>query len=136
MTLFVDTSALVALADRTDQFHRTAKSFVEGLPPAASFQTSNYVLDETITRLRSTLGVDAAVRTAESIWNSAWYTIQTVDQAIERRALTLMRKYAEHHLSFTDCTTLVFLERMRADQVFAFDHDFHRVGYLLVPGAS
>ena len=136
MKLFIDTSALIALADRTDQFHQAAKALVKGLPPSTRFQTSNYILDETITRLRSTLSVHSAVRVAESVWASAWYTVHTVDHAIERQALKLLEKYAAHHLSFTDCTTLVLLDRLRADRIFAFDHGFHRAGYLLVPGDS
>ena len=136
MRLFVDTSALVALADRKDQRHRPATAFLHALPPSVRFHTSNYVVDETVTRLRAMAGVEVAVRAADALWSSELYQIHTVDQAIERRALQVMRKYAGHRLSFTDCTTVALLEHLGMDRVFAFDDDFLKLGYQMVPEAA
>ncbi len=133
MKLFVDTSALVALADRNDQRHDAAKRFLETLPSAARFYTSNYVIDETITRLRTLAGVEVAAKTAEAIWSSELYQIHAIDHTVEREALQILRKYADHRLSFTDCTTTVLLEQLDIDRIFAFDDDFRKLGYHLVP---
>ena len=76
------------------------------------------------------------MRAAEALWTSELYRIHAVDHALEREALATMRKYDEHRLSFTDCTTLVLMEHLGIERVFAFDEDFHKVGYVLVPEAD
>jgi predicted nucleic acid-binding protein len=131
--LFVDTSALIALADRTDQYHEQASRVLHATPAAPELHTSNYVLDEVITRLRFTAGVQAAVGFAESVRASRLYQIHPIDQRIEGLALAALKKYADHPLSFTDCTTIVLMEQLRLTRIFAFDEDFRKIGYLLVP---
>lgn len=133
MKLFVDTSALIALADRTDQYHVQASRFVQSVSAVPEFHTSTYILNEVITRLRFTAGVVAALNFAESIRASRLHQIHLVDRRIEDHALAVLRKYADHPLSFTDCTTIVLMEQLRLTRIFAFDDDFRKVGYLLVP---
>lgn len=133
MKLFVDTSALIALADRADQCHEAAKTVAHTFSSATRLHTSNFIIDETVTRLRMTAGTRVAVQAAEALWKSELYQVHTIDHAIERQALQRMDKYADHRLSFTDCTTLVLLERLRLDHIFAFDQDFRDIGYQVVP---
>ena len=132
MRIFIDTSALIALADRSDQYHQRAKAFVQAAR-AVEFHTSTYILDETITRLRFTAGVQVAVKVAESLWESRLYQIHPVDQPIERAALAILKKFSDQRLSFTDCTTIALMDRVGLERIFAFDDDFRKVGYLLVP---
>jgi len=131
--LFVDTSALIALADRTDQHHQKATGFMRNAQSIPEFHTSNYILDEVITRLRFTAGLRVAIKCAESLWASRLYHIHSIDQRIERAALVILKKYADHSLSFTDCTTIVLMDQLGMGQIFAFDEDFRKVGYRLVP---
>lgn len=133
MKLFIDTSALIALSDRTDQYHAQASLFLKSTSAVPEFHTSNYVLNEVITRLRFTAGVPIAVEFAESIRASRLYHIHPIDQRIEELALAVLKKYADYLLSFADCTTIVLMEELRLTRVFAFDEDFRKVGYLLVP---
>lgn len=136
MKLFVDTSAFIAVVDRADQFHPAAKAFSNTLPEEVQLITSNYVVDEMATRLRMTAGVDVAARAVERLWGDDRYRIHTIDRSIETEALKRLRKYVEHRLSFTDCTTLVLLEHIGIERIFAFDEDFRNVGYLVVPDVT
>lgn len=70
---------------------------------------------------------------AETIWASELYEVHTVDRALEREAWRLLRKYADHRLSFTDGTTLALIEQLQIQHVFAFDEDFRRLGHSVVP---
>lgn len=133
MRLFVDTSALIALSDQTDQYHQRAKQFLRDTRPAPEFHTSSYILDEVITRLRFTAGVHVAVRFAELLWTSRLYQIHPIEQRTERAALTVLKKYADHPLSFTDCTTIVLMGQLGIERVFAFDQEFQKVGCMLLP---
>ncbi|MBI4870645.1 MAG: PIN domain-containing protein [Candidatus Riflebacteria bacterium] len=130
---FVDTGALVALADRKDQFHGRAKEFFGRHARAARWLTSDYVLDETATRLRAALGSTAAVTFVRAVRASAFYEVLPVDEGIFEAALEVMLKYADQSLSFTDCTSFALMQHLDLREVFGFDADFLRCGFVLVP---
>ncbi len=134
MRYFIDTSAFVALADRADQYHQSATRFFrEEVGPSDQLHTSNFVIDETITRLRSASGYQIAVTFAEKAYSTHVYQIHTVDRELEHEALKLLRRFHDHELSFTDCTTAALASRLSTRHLFAYDHVFQQIGYVLVP---
>lgn len=133
MRLFIDTSAFVALGDRGDRNHSAAKGFYRGLTSGDRLYTSNYVADETITRLRYTAGHGPAIRFADTVLESRLWSVQYVDRDREKAAVEVLRKYGDQRLSFTDCTTVALVRELRLDAVFAFDEDFVRVGLKTLP---
>jgi len=60
--IFVDTSAFIALFDRKDQYYRKAKAYFEAIRlESTQLSTSNYIIDETLTRIRIQNGHKVAV---------------------------------------------------------------------------
>ena len=107
--VFVDTGGWIALFRRDDAHHAAAVAFyAAALDAGALLVTSNYVTDETATRLRYDIGLTAALRFRDSMEAAvaarrlrlAW-----VDQAIEREAWSTMERFADVGLSFTDATS-------------------------------
>lgn len=136
MRYFIDTSAFVALSDRTDQYHLSAiRFFKEQIHPDDQLYTSNYVVDETITRLRVGANHYAAVKFADSIYTTHTHSISVIDHAIELAALRLFKQYHDHDFSFTDCTTMVLLNQLAIPFLFAYDKASRNVGYHLVPSS-
>ena len=133
MRLFVDTGAWIALADRSDQYHTPAVSVVRHLSAADALYTSNYVMAETVTRLRRTAGHHVAWRWAHELPQSHLLRVHYADQELDAEALHIFHKYADQELSFTDCVTVALMQRLHLERVFAFDEDFRKLGYLLVP---
>ena len=133
MRLFVDTSAFLALEDRSDRCYPKATDFYEKLTPRERLWTSSYVLDETITRLRYTLGHGPAVQFAEIFLASKLFHRVYVDADLERAAIGVLKKYKDKKLSFTDCITVAILHAEKLDGVFAFDEDFRSLGFQVFP---
>lgn len=133
MNIFIDTSAFVAYTDRTDANHDTAKEFLDSLAQRDRLHTSNYILDETITRLRFTLGHAQATTFAETILADPVCRVHYIDAAAQERALKVFKKFRDQRLSFTDCSTVSLVRDLGLDAVFAFDEDFSRVGLRTLP---
>lgn len=133
MKIFFDTSAFFALEVAKDVRHQSAKRFYQTLNREDFLATSDYVVDETITRFQYRIGYTKAVEFAETMLHSRLFPILRVDEEIERAALSLLKKYKDKKLSFTDCTTMVFLRDHGFDAVFAFDDDFKKAGFRVVP---
>ncbi|OGX37913.1 MAG: hypothetical protein A3C53_05890 [Omnitrophica WOR_2 bacterium RIFCSPHIGHO2_02_FULL_68_15] len=136
MRLFVDSSAFIALADDTDRDHRAANGCSETWPVEIQLHASNYIVAETITRLRRTVGHRAALQWAKAARGNPQITWHYADDETDREALRVFERYHDHPLSFVDCTTVVWLQRLHLDRIFTFDHDFQRLGYTLVPGLT
>ena len=101
-----------------------------------SLLTSNLVLAETATRLRYDAGLRRAlafrdlVDEAESLGQ---LTVRRADQQLEARAWSLMERYADLALSFTDCAGAITAREASADAVFGLDADFRVLGFVLEP---
>jgi len=132
--VFVDTSALVALADRKDRDHQPAAGFIRCLTPAAGgLVTTNYVLDETFTLLRRTIGLPHTVAFAEALMQSRLYTIVQVDPKVQSLAWEWFKRYFDKDFSFTDCTSFVVMKAMSIGEAFAFDRHFVQAGFACRP---
>jgi predicted nucleic acid-binding protein len=130
---FVDSSALIALAKVNDDNHLRARTFLESLSGSFQFVTSDYILDETLTRLSDSLGAEKAAHFVEKIFESRLYKIIFIEKRIFESALKWLKKYADKPLSFTDCTSFVLMQKFGLKRAFAFDDDFRKVGFEMVP---
>lgn len=131
--IFVDTSAFVALFDKKDQYHKRAAAFFDTLNPTLiKLHTSNYVMDETITRIRIQDGHHSAVIFGSHFFMSKIFHIYYIDRELEQGAFELFKKYADKKLSFTDCTSFALMKHLGIKKAFAFDDDFAKVGFEIV----
>ncbi|MFH0802123.1 MAG: PIN domain-containing protein [bacterium] len=133
MIYFVDTSAFVALGNRDDQWHGAAEKFNRNLHSRDRFITTNYVVDETITRIRMTAGLKSALDFGKSLFSSKIIQITYVDENLERLAFELLKKYQEHPLSFTDCTSFALMSALGIKAAFTIDQHFRKVGFQVFP---
>lgn len=132
--IFVDTGALVGRYLAADQHHARAK---EGWARIASGRlpwcTSDLVLSETFTLLSRFAGGRFAAETGRLLYATSTLLLLRADVSEERTALEIMRKFAEHHMSFCDCMTVAMLRRRKLRQVFGFDRHFAIAGFDLWP---
>lgn len=129
--VIVDTSAFYALASNSDEFHSRARlQYQQLVDEAVELYTSSYVFTEAAALIHRRLGYPILERFAESVRDTIriiWATRRTHWEAWD-----LLKQRTGRGLSFVDCTTVVLAKSMDA-QVFGFDEDFHREGFVLIP---
>ena len=109
--IFVDTGAWIAILNPNDQYHREAVAIYRHFQQQKTrFLTTDYVIDETVTRLRYDTNHSIAViflERIERLVETRVLTLVEIDNRIFREAIALFRQYDSARLSFTDCTSFV-----------------------------
>lgn len=133
MRTFVDTSALFALIDEDDANHDAARAWLsqEGSDPDTILSTHSYVVVETLALVRSRLGSKAA-RILIDAFLPALSTLY-VDNTLHQAALASHRAAIERGISFVDWVSFEMMRHSGIRRAFAFDRDFSREGFVLVP---
>ena len=135
MKIFADTGAWIGLLVASDVNHGKARSaFSRFLAEHALVVTSNYVIDETVTWLRYHVSHKAAVAFRETLTEARaahGLHVEWVSERIEGEAWDIFLKYADHELSFTDCTSAVIARELGL-VVWAYDRDFATLGFQLI----
>ncbi len=125
--IFLDTSAIYAMADREDPRHEEAKErFQAVLDSAEQILTHNYVLVESIALIQRRLGVEAAVKLAR---DSRAFEIEWINEATHEDAIRRLSSLGKRQLSFVDQVSFLVMRRRGVRTVLAFDPDFEAEGF-------
>lgn len=150
-SIFVDTSALLAMVNSHDDYHDRVVDFMNNwkdkFPQYTNLATSDYVLSETITKIRFRISNDAALTFGKAVLNSklldiiyvdkegfkeAWnifYLIENAnvkDHFIKNEDTTPISDKNHHAtLSYIDATILACINLYNIPALFTFDQDFH-----------
>ena len=123
--------------DRDDGLHAAAVAHYRRLnAEGAGILTTNYVVDETATRLRYDVGLGAALafrtRLDEMVKLGRWRVVW-IDERLEREGWHIMEHYADVRLSLTDATSAAVARSSRIIEVFGFDAHFQALGFIVSP---
>jgi predicted nucleic acid-binding protein len=126
LKVFLDTGAFLALADEDDRYHTAAKStYTELLQSRAQLLTSNFILSETCTLIRSRVGHQAAVEFMKRLEQTGIRVLR-VSEPIEQTAKAIFVRYDDKDFSFVDCASFALIDHHRLDRAFAFDGHFRQ----------
>ena len=126
--IFVDTSFWVALRNRRDASHGSARALLEG-HSRDSLLTTNHVRGETWTYLRRRAGHRSAVDFLEVLERSPRVRLVQVADEVEADALLWLRRHDEREYSFVDATSFATMRTHRIREALAFDGDFTAAGF-------
>ncbi len=132
LKLFADTSALLALAMRNDQYHREAAGFLKS-NPRIRFVLTDLILVELITLVRARSDAAKAVAVADDLLRSRRFEVIFVDADLMSGALKQMIRFSDKRLSLTDCASFEAMNRLGMDSAFSFDRHFRECGFELSP---
>ena len=127
--IFLDTSAIYALADKADPHHAVAyKKFQKALKSGEMFLLHNYILLESAALLQARLGLPSAVF---FLRNAKSFEVEWVDRDVHEEAEKELERIGKRGVSLVDCTSFIVMRKRGVENVLAFDPDFQDQGFSL-----
>jgi len=138
-SIFIDTWAWLALANRRDTYHKPVREnylkLLEGgnraSPIPSEFPYLNAELDEVITALFMNVAFDSAVKFVESLFimiKETQLELEKITDEVFKEAWILRKKYADKpDISFTDLTSFVIMQKKKIRKVFTANSHFKKV---------
>jgi predicted nucleic acid-binding protein len=128
VSVFVDTSALLAVLDRSDEHHGEADRRWQGLLAGDEpLATTSYVLVEAFALVQARLGIKAARALAVDI--GPVLTIRSVDAAAHGAGVAAMLGAGRRRLSLVDCVSFEVMKELGIRRSFDFDSHFREQGF-------
>jgi predicted nucleic acid-binding protein len=127
--IFVDSSFWIGAGDRRDDRHPAAIALLAARE-SERFVTTNHVLGETWTFLRTRSGHRIATDFVERVDNAGDVEVAFVTPELERSAWVWLRQHDERAYSFVDATSFALMRHRRIGEALAFDGDFTAAGFV------
>ncbi|MCC6368381.1 MAG: type II toxin-antitoxin system VapC family toxin [Bryobacterales bacterium] len=136
--LFVDTWAWLVLAnDRDPAFERLSTIRALAARERTLWVTTDYVLDETMTRLFSAAPFSQARRYMEGIFTASREGALNIEHVTPDRFTRAWRLRLRYHdkspISFTDLTSFVVMQELGLQRVLTADAHFVQIGMGFLP---
>lgn len=135
--IFIDTSAWIDFTLTKERFHQPVFDYlIYEVKKGSKFFTSDYVLDETFTRLITGQSFKSAkvfrnkVKTLEK---ERQLLILWTEEIRFNRSWEFFEKFREHKLSFTDATIVCYARDLKIDEILTLDRGFQKVGLTIKP---
>lgn len=116
---FLDTSFIIAFADREDDHHREAREQMEKMLDGRVY-LSEYVFMETVNTVFSRSGGRKSSNLAEYLLKSE-LDLVNVSKPVFIDAFEL---FQEEEISFTDCSIVAAMRSLGIEKLASFDEDF------------
>ncbi len=130
MTLFVDSSGILALVDRDDPAHAAVvETFALGRSEVLA--THAYVIVETLAVARRRYGPTVAADLIDRVIPAL--DVAPVDTDLHAAAVTAFRDTVESSVSLVDRTSFAFMRREGIERAIALDADFRTAGFETLP---
>lgn len=127
--IFIDTSAIYALADKADPNHITAYGkFEDVLKSGEMFLLHNYILLESAALLQARLGLSMAILFLK---DAKSFEVEWVDLDLHEEAEKELERIGKQGISLVDCASFIVMRRRGVQMAFAFDPDFKDQGFLI-----
>ncbi len=135
MTVYIDTSSLLAVMDANEARHAPAKAeWVRLVQSGEDMLCNSYVLLETYALVQHRLGVEAARAFHEDVF--PLLAVDWVDEGTHSEAVGAMLIAGRRDLSLVDCSSFATMRRLGIRRAFALDDHFREQGFELLPGSG
>lgn len=131
---FLDTSYLLALELKNDQYHEQAQQHwqkVLAMPPA--LLTTSYIFDEVVTFFNSRSAHEKAHSIGTTLLSSAFIQFVFVDERLFHEGWVYFQQHTDKSYSFTDCVSFIVMREQTITTALTFDHHFTQAGFQREP---
>lgn len=136
MLSYMDTSALIALAVRSDANHAAAAEFLrESARQGRRFVVGRPVLIEYLDGVTKRVGKKQAILQLHLLEGSTIMRIEHDAEEDHERARELFIRYDDQPIDMTDALSFAIMERLDLKEVFAFDADLDVHGVVRKPSS-
>jgi predicted nucleic acid-binding protein len=133
-SVFVDTSAFVALRNGAEAEHARARAALsELISERVGLFTSNHVFAETYTALMVRVGRAEAIEWGRRFRASDAIELVRLDQQVEDDAWAMLESHSDERWSYVDASSFALIEREGNGEAFAFDAHFAQRGLRVLP---
>jgi predicted nucleic acid-binding protein len=130
LSVFVDTSAWIALINKSDAFHLKAKTIRDVLiEDKSQFFVTDYVVVEIANSLSRIPWRSGAIQLINSIYESENINVVEISKKIYAEAWKLYSDRADKEWSLTDCTSFIVMNRNGISEAFTNDCHFEQAGF-------
>ncbi|KKS98211.1 MAG: PilT domain-containing protein [Candidatus Gottesmanbacteria bacterium GW2011_GWA2_43_14] len=132
-SVFIDSSFFKALIDEDDDFYISALAIYQKLiNEKALLITTNFILDETLTLIRSKAGLEKVLSFRETILDMR--SVLKIVRVLASDESGAWKWFTENwsRLSFTDCTSFAVMKRLAIDRAATFDSHFSKAGFTIL----
>ena len=127
--IFLDTSAIYALADRDDENHHEAvRLYQEALTKREGFIIHNYIIVESAALLHRRLDQKIAV---QFLQDAGSFTTIWIDEDIQATARKRLEAPNSSQISFVDAISFQVMTRHRLENCLTFDKHFAQEGFTI-----
>ena len=131
-TIFIDSSAFLAMNDVTDLFfQRAQRTWQDLLEGDRTLVTNNYILLESIALIQRRVGLEAVEIIQTQI--VPFLEIDWVNQELHDSLVRKMLKTNRRALSLFDHSAFDSMRRLGIQTVFTFDEHFREQGFSVIP---
>lgn len=130
--VFVDASFWIALVDTSDSSHKKAEAFLKRKGSLRlNFFTSDYVIDECLTRLKKKVGAKSAFSLYDVILKKkdekTLTILQTTKEVFDRIYKIFKNNLTPKSFSFTDASIVALMKAHKIKNLLTFDSDFRKI---------
>jgi predicted nucleic acid-binding protein len=127
---FTDTSAVIALLNKKDQYHSEATAILKSiLKKNGSLLITTHIFAETVTRIERRISPHKAVEAGDLIRQNDKIKIVTPNENTIEHAWQIFKKYQDQRFSFVDCISFATMKEIGLSIAFAFDKHFKIMGF-------
>ena len=133
MSVFVDSSAILALADPSDRNHGRAVEVLEHLE--GPLITSNQVIIRTTGVVVARAGRGAAIELLERLRGEAGLTVYNIDPETEKKGWELFDSETAIELDPADAMSFALMRQLGIRMAFTFQKAFRQAAFITIPMA-